>query len=285
MEFVLTKYKNINKLSDIKAPIPGQLFIDILRKQSDMEVMYKDREGAEYAGILKEVGLSSTFFGTIIYFKLTTIVRGKEGYVTSVQSFTVPFKSMIQKIEDIGLAPLSKTDKKMFQKRGEKFIKYTSEPKYCLYKGFATKPGSWFGDIRVNVEGRVMIDINAMRHLNSNVEDDWYEGMPFNNRGTRITDIDSNVLWMCNPYVYGFSFATKDWIKMHIDNVSEITFSNEAFDELIIPENYKDIFVSCLTNKMPSLDSIDGKGSGRVSSRKAFLREAMIKSFAPSLTK
>ena len=38
----------------------------------------------------------------------------------------------------------------------------------------------------------------------------------------------------------------------------------EAFNELVIDPMYKDIIVAALTNRMPSLDSITGKGNGKI---------------------
>ena len=49
-----------------------------------------------------------------------------------------------------------------------------------------------------------------------------------------------------------------------IQNATDIKFSEEAFNELVIDPMYKDIIVAALTNRMPSLDSITGKGNGKI---------------------
>ncbi len=259
-----SKFKDINKLADITRPVPIPLFINIANKDKNLEILFKDEEGCEYSGTLDEIMLRRNIFSMRLILSINIISKGKDGYVKNLAEFDLPFKDHASKLEDIGLTPITLEIKARLTERGRTYVKYTKEPSYCSYNDFAFRPGSWFGDIRTKVDGRVMVDINAMRVLNSSLDDEWYTGDPFDDDDGVIQSIPETDLWMASPIVFGFSFTTKDWLRMKIDSIKDIVFSDTAFDELIVPATYKSIFLSSLTNNMPSLDSIEGKGNGKI---------------------
>jgi hypothetical protein len=260
--FFSAKYKNVNTLDQIDRPIPIQLFCQIINKSQGLEVCYKDEEGNTFAGKLVNVKAYRSMFSSGIDVKVTIISRGKDGFTNGNAVYRMPYKTSATNLSDIGLTKLTPELKAQFTERGKKYVELNSKPSYVQYNGFGFKYGGWFGDNRITVNGRIMIDVAAMRTLNSRIDDDWYIGNVFAN--DTFPRVDESALWMCSPVVYGFSFLTKDWLRMSFDSVSNIQFSVSAFDELIVPQEYKDVFIACLTNDMPSLDSIEGKGSGKI---------------------
>ncbi|CAG8802560.1 1524_t:CDS:2, partial [Gigaspora margarita] len=61
-------------------------------------------------------------------------------------------------------------------------------------------------------------------------------------------------LYMCSSIFFGFSFMTKKWGQFYVDQVDEIKFDDDAFDNLIMDTNKKDIIIR--------IDLISGKGGG-----------------------
>jgi AAA+ superfamily predicted ATPase len=79
-----------------------------------------------------------------------------------------------------------------------------------------------------------------------------------------VIEVPEKDYWMCSPVVFGFDFGTKTWACFDVNNLSEIEFSKNAFNELIIPEEYRTLFMSCLESTIPSFDVIEGKGAGKI---------------------
>lgn len=262
-EFYMYKFRDIKSIDDIDRPIPTQLFVSLLTKTKNLEVLYKDVEGNEFAGKLMSARVAKSMFSMHLEFVLGVVSKSKSGYSLSNVMLDGPMIGFAEKVEDLGLTIITPEIKARLTERGRKYVEYTKNPTYCFYNGFGFKPGGWFGDVRTAINGRIMVDHMAMRILNSNLDDSWYIGNLFDDSDCS-KDVQESALWMCSPVVYGFAFSSKEWARMQIENVSQIAFSNTALDELIVKESYKDIFMACLKHEMPSLDSIEGKGNGRI---------------------
>jgi SpoVK/Ycf46/Vps4 family AAA+-type ATPase len=80
--------------------------------------------------------------------------------------------------------------------------------------------------------------------------------------------LTSDLHLICRPRVRGFSFAKKEWLELYLDLVKDITFSGDAFESLIIPEDQKEIILSFAesqaTNSNVFDDVISGKGHGHI---------------------
>ena len=259
------KYADLKTLSDIKDPVPLEIFISILKNQNsdcDPEVCFEE-DGYLYSGILNSISLKETMFGTRVVGYINIISKSSENYVIGEKTVNLPYVSFVKSVNDLGLKEIDDNMRNELTERGRKYINVTKKPHYCSYKGYVLSEG-FMGDVRDSVNSRVMIDINAMRLLNPRTSDYWYEGEVFNSDDVVGENVPENMLWMTSPAVYGFAFGNKLWCKMNIDNISEIEFSKNAFDELIIPQANKNIFIASLTHTMPSLDSIEDKGEGKI---------------------
>lgn len=264
--YYIYRFSNMNSVFEIKEEVPAEIFIYLLSKEKDLEiVMEEDLEGNIYAGKLQRAYIHHSLFGDQICLEVAILSKGIKGYTNGIVSFYYSADMLLKNVEDLGFKVLDEKTKKILTKRGKRYVKYTMNPSYCFCNGFGFSPGEfWSGDIRFNATGRVIIDPIAMRLLNPDIGDRWYRGNIFNTDAPAYDEVDNDLLWMCSPVVYGFSMSSKTWGRMRIDDISDISFSKLAFDELIVPDKYKDIFVSCLVNDMPSLDEIDGKGNGKI---------------------
>lgn len=255
------KYKTIN---DIDKEIPIEVFINIYNNQKEAIPVVINRSETRMAGLLKNIKINSSMMGIFFVAKMEFIARNIKGhFVRYNQNFMIHPKSFsIKTLEDLGIEILKEEEMKTLISRGNKYIKLTEKPYYCKYNGPAFKD-SWKGDEKINVNSRFMIDLKLMTHINPDIDSDWYYGnINFNEDGALY--VDHNELWMLSPVIYGFSFGSKEWCRILVDNVEDIIFSETAINDLIIPKEHKDLFLACVSNNMPSLDDIENKGAGKI---------------------
>lgn len=258
------KYNKYETIYDVKDPVPFQVYKNLIKKSHEgIEVYTKDNEGNIIAGLLEEIKVRKSMFGMDVHALISIVSKGAKKYVRGKVDIQIHPKEFIKSMEDMGLSLITPELKKELTEMGKKYIEMTKKPTYCECHGEVYTQGR-VSDIRHAVNSRVMIDVESMRLLNPMIPNSWYQGDIFTNNECIGEGVPEDMLWMCSPYVYGFSFGNKIWCRMTLKDLSDIIFSENAFDELIIPQATKDVFVASLTHDMPSLDSISDKGAGKI---------------------
>ncbi len=215
-------------------------------------------------------GLAMGFFGP--FYRVTGKVYGWDGrqIVTGQHQFVVtPFRGE-RELKEIGIVPLKADVETTLAERGRKFLAFNRKPYYAAYTGVVTRR-SWWGDQKFTSRGRVMVDIMAMHRTDANY-DMWFAGIGPNNRrhhhheqneALGDNELTSRILACMIPYVYGFSFVSKQWGEMTIDELSDIEFRTDAYDRLVLEEDAKDMILGLVdTDFSESKDFVDGKGGG-----------------------
>ena len=252
----------IKSLSDIDRELNLGLYTSIYNKLKEEKKVSIKSEEIVYTGILKQLKLKRVFFNIDLVAVLSIISFNGEKYVEHNINLIIPKKEKIKSIEDLeGITILTEDKINKYAARGKKYVKYTEKPSYINYDGYGYEMG-YYGNIRTHVSGRFMSDIKNFHEINAYIEDRQYNGV-FSSSAKPV-NIDESNIWKCSPILYGFSFVTKTWMQILVQNATDIKFSEEAFNELVIDPMYKDIIVAALTNRMPSLDSITGKGNGKI---------------------
>ncbi|RIA83959.1 hypothetical protein C1645_833013 [Glomus cerebriforme] len=72
-------------------------------------------------------------------------------------------------------------------------------------------------------------------------------------------------LFMCAPSVYGFSFASKKWGQIYVNELDDLTFDDAAFDQLVMDSVKKELIYNLVTSNHEGLDIISGKDGGLAS--------------------
>lgn len=261
------KYANLESIEDVTEPIPLQVFIKLLNKNKRKLDVYFKNEETEYAGKLLEVEIENNMLeGLSVNAKIEIISKGANGeYVQDHEHFNLNFAPLVSSLEDLGLQIVER-DSELYNRlteRGRKYVDVTLNPKYCYYSGEGYSKG-WQKEIRHRIDSRIMVDISAFKMLNSNIDSRWFVGYAAYSKKKIGATISDDKLWMCSPVVYCFAFNNKTWCRVFVNDISEIEFSENAFEDLIIPEENKMIYTAALTNNMPSLDSISNKGAGKI---------------------
>lgn len=132
-------------------------------------------------------------------------------------------------------------------------------------------------EVPTQVEGRIVVDIrsfNAYSPYSSRYLDDW-----------TIKDMEALAAYTAEhgngpdgnlkltPYhqmlarsrTRGYSVKLKQWLDFYIDSIRDITWSTKAFDNLVLPEDQKDLILAFSESQLSGSsfdDVIKGKGKG-----------------------
>ena len=261
------KYSKITSINEIIEPVPIPIFLDLLNNDNTINKrVYIDTEYGPIAGELDSIYEQENIFQTYYVAFIPIISKIGNSYVK--QDFRIqvyPKSPLVKSLEDFNIHLIDDEMYDKLTKRGEKYVEVTSKPKYCHYSGISYTY-SIFGDNTKNMtESRVMIDNSAFNYFNPSIDAKFTDNIFSEAQGkSYMKEVDPKDYWTCSPVVYGFDFSNKQWYKFLIDNVSEITYSNNAFNDLIIDDKIKNLFIASITHDIPSLDSIEGKGNGKI---------------------
>ncbi|KAI2626787.1 P-loop containing nucleoside triphosphate hydrolase protein [Hypoxylon sp. NC1633] len=85
-----------------------------------------------------------------------------------------------------------------------------------------------------------------------------------------IEDLSNNIFMLCSPTVKAYALRTKCWGEVCVDGVSDIEWNEDAFRDLVLDKETKQLvesFVVTQTNQSPSPefdDIVEGKGQGMI---------------------
>ncbi|CAG8463165.1 2112_t:CDS:10 [Dentiscutata heterogama] len=238
--------------SQVYAKLNGKLFGSRVTKWE-----YKSYSGTQYFVITGEFINSDGH--EFVYIDKTWHIEQFDGVLNITKLPVVPLQKKCEIRDEL-------------VKRGKKFELFAIGPHYLRYSGnFFYK--SWFISTYSRGDGRIMIDASTFNKINPNYDMGLakhnFENLQYNyNYNTRPKPflkrkIKEEELYMCSPTFFGFSFTAKIWGQFYVDQVDEIKFDDDAFDNLIMDTNKKDIITSLIKSELSGgLDFISGKGGG-----------------------
>jgi len=156
-------------------------------------------------------------------------------------------------ISELNVVPINDIDRNTLTSRGREYVKIANGDHYKMFEGSMVEQG-WRGDVSIRSNGRIMVDTATHDQFLSN-----------RRRGseTLVTTIAEENLWMTDAYVWGFSFATKNWGRFDVDLISDIKFNKQAYDQLVLDPEKKNIVKALVSDLGTNFtDVIAGKGGG-----------------------
>lgn len=225
-------------------------------------------DGEEVFGFIsKSASIRADLFGKHIDVHGRIHASFGEGISAIIYNFKIPYFEGYKSLKEIGISMLS-SDKKTFDylvQRGKKYVDLVSKPSYRHYSGTIARR-SWWTTHKFKADGRVMVDIAAMRNIDPdyNAYFGWRRFEPSDqNRPNGLTEFTNEQYISMPPYVYGFSFTSKVWGEMTVDSISDIVFREDAYDMLVMDEDRKSMIFALVDNSISGAkDFIDGKGGG-----------------------
>ena len=67
------------------------------------------------------------------------------------------------------------------------------------------------------------------------------------------------------PYIYGFDFMEREWVKIRVDLVEDVQWNKKAFDRLVLPPGTKTMIQALVTARLSEMqDIVANEGNGLV---------------------
>lgn len=169
------------------------------------------------------------------------------------KNFSIPEFRGAKKPETLPVRPITDEELEKLTERGKKLIKYGKSGTYASYSGnmFRQTP---YGIYKFRADGRVMVDPIGFN-----------KKMPSYSRNYNLIeceDVPEDLMFMCYPFVNGFSFATKEWGEIYVSQLDDIQFDDKAFDYLVLEESIKHMVRALVVNSEGVFADIIQKKSG-----------------------
>lgn len=189
------------------------------------------------------------------YFSLTGKLTASYGdkFKQFDKRFIIPEFRGTKDPATLSVRPITGEEFTMLTERGRKLINYGKSGTYVSYTGnmFRKTP---YGIYKFRADGRAMVDPVG-----------FTKKMPGYERTHGLTDcedVPEDLMFMCYPFVNGFSFVTKDWGEMYVECIEDIEFDDKAFDYLVLDESIKKMVKALITNSEGTFTDIIQKKSG-----------------------
>ncbi len=174
------------------------------------------------------------------------------------KSFIIPYFVGALNVEQLPVRPINNQELEFLTERGKKFIKYGLSSTYASYKGKMFVQ-SLYGPVPFQADGRIMVDPTGFRKNMPNYSSPGTYG-----KTVECESIPDDLLFMCYPFVNGFSFTTKQWGEIYVENITDNVYDDNAFDYLVLNPSIKSMIKSLICNSEGVFTDIIQKKSGGV---------------------
>lgn len=264
---VFARQKMIREYIEKSEPIAFDMLAEALDPYKNKWIVMKIH-GKGVFGKIHTVSMRQTFFGPIlsVTYVLNVWSRGKVVSKTNTVRF-MPRDPCNMKEWGFILNP-SQEQLDEFLARGRKILDLNQRCGYIQISGNLTYKVSWF-DREAPATGRGIVDKTGHDIFNPNNRvDDEYGSISYDEDDDEVSssDLGDDEIRSLDPKLTVFSFVAKKWGSVHVDQVSEISFREDAFEKLVMPSDDKKLVLSLVRNSDASLvsDLIDNKGGGCV---------------------
>ncbi|KAH0537656.1 hypothetical protein FGG08_005569 [Glutinoglossum americanum] len=212
------------------------------------------------------------------------------------RNLMIPYFPGTHPISELNAFPLEyhpehKVVKERLLDRGKRFEQLHGQH-YKMYKGIALGKPMWGRKTKYNINGRIIIDTHSFNRFNpdmlvsvqdfegaaaptsteipddsSSYDSDTTTGeIDGDHQRVPVTKLTDEQLIMTTTIVRGYALKDKKWASFYVNSISEIQFSETAFDSLVLPGARKELILafaeSQLKCKKTFDDVIQGKGKG-----------------------
>lgn len=222
--------------------------------QPGNKIITKQEFNTLSAGVISEISLLTSPQGTkyyqIQYSQVST--NGKGAILVNKSAYIPYFRGMVL-INSLETRKPTDEELETLTQRGQKFKQLIKGNFYKQYKGNMWK-NTYFGPMLFKADGRCIVDPQGFKKMNPNSSSDKLSNM---------YDLPDDQLYMCSPFIRGFSLTSKMWGEMFVDSISEIEFDEHAYDLLVLDNKVKSIVKALIVNSKNTFsDIISGKSGG-----------------------
>jgi len=208
-------------------------------------------------GIVRHTQYRHSFFGDYLEVVFERLESNGKEISTVRDSARISRFAGMREINKLPVRILDESGRAHLTARGQKYMQVAVGAHYQTYSGHMQVKSWWsWNDLRA--DGRIIVDIGTYDQFSTRdsfERDSDSEGESFS--------VSPDKLWMCSPYILGFSFATKQWGRFAVSRIKDIEFRDEAFDQLVLAPEKKELIRSLVIDSGSGFqDIISGKGGG-----------------------
>ncbi|KAH7338390.1 P-loop containing nucleoside triphosphate hydrolase protein [Rhizoctonia solani] len=208
-----------------------------------------------------------------------------------IKPIEIAFFKGLMKVDQVPIRVMTDQVKQELIERGKIYQKYAGIH-HLKYDAFIGIPTTDRGIIKLPAKGRVILDTDGYSRYNLNTPG-GYQPTSWNTFPTRMpltiaypspqlkktripheeykndSPLPDEIICLTPPMHKGWSFAAKAWGNILVTNLSEITFDELAFDQLVLKPEYKKMIKALVETHSGSgdvlaKDLVSGKGGGMV---------------------
>ena len=197
-----------------------------------------------------------SMFGPYLEIDYEYITSNGREFRTAQTEMHVGGYTGVKAINSLSIRPVTDEDRARLTERGRIYAQVAVGAHYKQFEG-QMQVIKWWSYTPMRATGRCMIDIATHNQFK---DDARYRP----DRGeNQMHNLQENQLWQTDPYVQGFSFVTKQWGKFPVSQISNIDFRDNAYDQLVLDAQKKDMVRALVQdNSSGFADIISGKGGG-----------------------
>lgn len=191
-----------------------------------------------------------------------------EKLLASLQNSTI-YEFENQTLSQLRFVPTTEKTEKVLLGNAE-FAHKLGKEKLGLhtdYSGVGFVPGPQNSVREIGVSSRVLMDPQGCHQVEPQFFTSMYSALDYrvntHGREPTLVSLDAlehrlNVVSM----VMSYDLKTSQWFCGHPSRTSEISFSNHAFDELVLEDDIKELIHACVLHRTAKLDAIANKDTG-----------------------
>jgi hypothetical protein len=245
-------------------------------------VLFSTRVG-QAAGIVRSVSYRQSFMSNfaVVEIEVIHLVTGQSalGLIEKV----IPYFAGVARLQSLPVRIVSTQDPDSLVQmgelsaRGEAVMNYYKPRTYCSYEGNMFVHNDWH-ETTLYATGRVMVDPEtiericpgaveaAARSISMRLHTGDYYDDDSNDKGkSDELPVTVDDWWRVIPLVVGFSIMTKAWGQFKASGLSDVTWSENAYDMLVLDSRKKRMIRALVEHNGSGFsDVIQGKGGGSV---------------------
>ena len=228
------------------------------------EVLFPDDQDP-IGAVVHSVQLATSWTGEPFWKITVEVIMAAHGEPQKAQhSGSIRYFSGLMRLSELGVKPLTTEAKAALEERGRIFRDLASGSHYTSYKGQVIRRSHW-GDRMFQSEGRIVLDAATLKRIDPEYAREIHRIAGGRDEGAvkMQFQIPEDKLFMCWPFLYGFSLSAKVWGEFRVSDITPIKFRDDAFDKLVLPAKKKKLVRALVEHSGGGFsDIVEAKGGG-----------------------
>lgn len=225
--------------------------------QSNDFIIFYGLDNMIRGGIVVNIYSESYFATSFCSIEYMCLDYNKGNYISVRKNFRIGEYEGSKTLKQLGLSFPTDEQCQYLINRGKLFQQYIeNKSTYCEYTGMAYRSLGWLGKVPFSANGRCVADPLNCSNFDPNGFDIYGDDI-----NIKITD---SFLRTAPSQIPGYSLTMKMWGYFNIDNLSAVTYNDNAFNMLNLDTNRKNILRSLVTTQSDFNDLISNKGKGLI---------------------